>query len=182
MYNPLAFSEPTIQFYSNRAESDDPTMSLYGTAKTAQDASSQSKTIGSSAGSQDNAIAWDFGDGTTDVKPKGTRFDHTFPGPGTYRVQASVTDNLGTTYRWVQTVRIDPPLETGVDQHTADGNVQLTAQATGGHEDVLAAHWTFSDGSSADGATVTAPAGADHASVTIVDGAGNTASKTVSIA
>jgi hypothetical protein len=183
MYNPLAFSEPTIQFYSNRVETHDPAVSFYGTAKKAQAAGSSSTSIGSSAGTQDDdKIAWDFGDGTTDAQTRGTRFTHTFPGPGTYRVQASVADNLGKTYRWVQTVRIDPPLEAGVDRHTTDGEVQLTAQATGGHEDVLAAHWTFSDGSSADGTTVTAPASADHASVTIVDGAGNTASKTVSIA
>jgi hypothetical protein len=98
-------------------------------------------------------------------------------------VQASVTDNLGKTYRWVQSVRIDTPLSAAVDQHTVAGKVDLTARAIGGQRfDVLAAHWSFSDGSSAEGTTVTAPAGADHVTVTIVDGAGNTASKTVSIA
>ena len=48
---------------------------------------------------------------------------HTFPAPGTYRVQASVTDNLGKTYRWAQTVTIDPPLTAAVDQHIEDGKV-----------------------------------------------------------
>ena len=48
--NPNAFSEPTIQFYSNRVESDDPAVSFYGTAKKAQAAGSPSTSIGSSAG------------------------------------------------------------------------------------------------------------------------------------
>jgi hypothetical protein len=95
-------------------------------------------------------------------------------------VQASVTDNLGKTYRWVQMVKINSPLSAAVDQRTEDGKVALTARPIGGQRwDVIAAHWTFSDGTSADGTSVTAPAAATNASVTIVDGAGNTASTTV---
>ena len=181
--NPNAFSEPTIQFYSSRVETDDPAVSFYGTAKKAQASGSPSTSIGSSAATQNDAqIAWDFGDGTIETRSNQARFTHTFPGPGAYRVQASVTDNLGKTYRWVQWVRIDSPLSAGVAQETVDGKVELTARAIGGQRfDVLAAHWAFSDGSSADGTTVTAPAAADHATVTIIDGAGNTATKTVSI-
>ena len=105
---------------------------------------------------------------------------HTFPAPGTYRVQASVTDNLGKTYRWVQMVKINPPLSATVVQRTEDGKLLLTARPVGGQRwDVVAAHWAFSNGASADGTSVTAPAGATNASVTIVDGAGNTASTTV---
>jgi hypothetical protein len=33
-----------------------------------------------------------------------------------YRVEASVTDNLGSTYRWVQMVKINAPLAAAVDQ------------------------------------------------------------------
>ena len=56
----------------------------------------------------------------------------------------------------------------------------LTARAVGGQRfDVIAAHWTFPDGTTAEGTTVTAPAGADQASVAITDGAGNTATVTV---
>ncbi|TML07303.1 MAG: PKD domain-containing protein [Actinobacteria bacterium] len=182
--NPNAFAEPTIQFYSSRVETDDPAVSFYGTAKKAQAPGAPSTSIGSSAGTQGDAkIAWDFGDGTIETQSNQTRFTHTFPGPGTYRAQASVTDNLGKTYRWAQTVRIDAPLSAAVDQDTADGKVVLTARALGGQRfDVLAAHWTFSDGASAAGTSVTVPSGADHATVTIVDGAGNTATATVAIA
>jgi hypothetical protein len=177
--NPDAFSQPTIQFYSDRVETDATTVSFYGTAKKAQAAGAASTSFGSSAVTPaDNNIAWDFGDGTTDVLAKGTRFDHTFPGPGMYRVRASVTDNLGDTYRWAQWVRIDPKLSVGIVRKPG---AELTVNAIGGSADVLAAHWEFSDGSNAEGQTVTAPAGADHATVTIVDGAGDTATTTVAI-
>jgi len=121
--------------------------------------------------------AWDLADGTGETRePNHVRFTHTFPRPGTYRVPASVTDNLGTTFRWVQRVAVDKPLSVSVDQKSKAGKAVLTARAVGGRRGhVLAAHWTFADGTTAEGTTVTAPAGAGHASVTIVDGAGNTA-------
>jgi PKD domain len=182
--NPNAFSQPTIQFYSNRVETADPAVSFYGTAKKAQKPGALSTSFGSTAATpSDSKIAWDFGDGTTDALATGTRFTHTFPGPGTYRVQASVTDNLGATYRWVQMVRIDKPLAAAVDQQTKNGQVVLTTQPVGGQRwDVVAAHWTFSDGTTAEGTTVTRPAGSGEATVTIVDGAGNTATLNVAIA
>jgi PKD domain len=106
--NRNAFSEPTIQFYSNYVETDDPSVSFYGTAKKAQAAGSPSTSIGSSAATQgDGKIAWNFGDGTVETLSNQSRFTHTFPGPGTYTVQASIADNLGNPYSWTQTVRID---------------------------------------------------------------------------
>ena len=120
----------------------------------------------------------------TTTRAPSTRFTHTFAGPGSYRVQASVTDNLGKTYRWVQTVTIDEPLSAALDQDKAkDGsNVVLTARAIGGQRDVVAAHWTFADGRTADGTSVVRPAGSGETTVTIVDGAGNTATLAVTIA
>ena len=38
------------------------------------------------------------------------RFDHTFPGPGTYDVTATVTGSNAKTRSWTQTIVIDPPL------------------------------------------------------------------------
>jgi PKD domain len=107
--NPNAFSTPGIQFYPNEVVTSDRTVSFYGTARKAQEPGSASTSIGSSATSQgDNKIAWSFGDGTTAVEPNESRFDHTFARPGAYEVRASVTDNLGNTYSWVQSVTIDP--------------------------------------------------------------------------
>ncbi|HEY7151168.1 MAG TPA: hypothetical protein VH391_05770 [Solirubrobacterales bacterium] len=184
--NPNAFAEPTIQFYPNRVETTADTVSIYATAKVAQAPGSASTTIGSSAGTQgDGMIAFDYGDGTSDLRTNQTRFDHTFPGPGAYRVQASVTDNLGMTYRWVQWVVVDPSLSVAVDQAVSGENVVLTPRAVGGQRwNVLAAHWTFDDGRpDVDGTQLTLPeATGGSGTVTIVDGAGNTASGTWAVA
>lgn len=182
--NPNAFSQPTIQFYPDQVESDDPTVSFYGTAKKAQASGSASTSIGSTAATQrDGAISWDFGDGTTEIHPISARFTHTFARPGIYQVRASVTDNLDHTYTWTQSVQIDRPLSAAVDEDPERGNtIVLTAHARGGQQTkVLAAHWTFADGTTADGPTITMPHKHMDGSVTITDGAGNTATTDVHI-
>ncbi len=182
--NPNAFSQPTIQFYPDQVETDDPSVSFYGTAKKAQASGSPSTSIGSSAATQgDGAISWSFGDGTTGTYPISARFTHTFPRPGLYRVKASVTDNLGNTYAWTQWVLIDRPLSATVDQDPERGNtIVLTARAIGGQQrNVMAAHWSFSDGTTADGTSITMPHKHLDGSVTITDGAGNTATAVVHI-
>ncbi|MGH2864678.1 MAG: PKD domain-containing protein [Solirubrobacteraceae bacterium] len=142
---------------------------------------STSTTIGSSAGTQgDGSISWNFGDGTTAVEPDEARFTHTFPGPGLYVVVASVTDNLGNTYSWTQQVLIDRPLAATVVQHPERRNtIAVTAVANGGERNVIAAHWTFSDGTTAEGTTITLPHKHLNGFVTITDGAGNTATTSV---
>jgi hypothetical protein len=182
--NPNAFSQPSIEFYPDQVETDETAVSFYGTAKKAQAAGAASKSIGSTAATQgDGAISWDFGDGTTETHPISARFTHTFPQPGVYQVRASVTDNLGNTYAWTQSVLIDPPLTAAVDQEPQPKNtVALTAQAVGGQQtNVLAAHWTFADGTTADGPTITMPHKHLDGSVTITDGASNTATTSVHI-
>ena len=97
-------------------------------------------------------------------------------------MKASVTDNLGHSYSWIQSILIDLPLTAAVDQHPERGNtIALTAYAIGGHFDVMAAHWTFADGTTADGTTITLPHKHLAGSVTITDGAGNTATTAVHI-
>ena len=138
--NPQAFSQPGVQFFPNQVETEEPTVSFYGSAHAASSAShSTSTTIGSSAGTQgDGSISWNFGDGTTEVQPDEARFTHTFPGPGAYVVTASVTDNLGNTYSWTQSVRIDSPLSAAVVQTAGRGNsVVLSAVGHGGEGNVL---------------------------------------------
>jgi hypothetical protein len=180
--NPQAFSQPGIQFYSDQVESEDPTVSFYASAHPADPVShSTSTTIGSTAGTQsDGLVSWNFGDGTVGTQPISARFTHTFPGPGLYRVRTSVTDNLGNTYRWVQPVLIDRPLTAAVVQHPEGlDTIVLAAVAKGGDGNVLAAHWTFSDGTTADGTTITLPDKPLDGFVTITDGAGNTATTSV---
>ena len=181
--NPNAFSQPTIEFYPDQVETAERTVSFYATAKEAQAPGALSTSIGSTASTQgDGAISWNFGDGTTETQPISARFTHTFPRPGLYRVKASVTDNLGHSYSWTQSVLIDLPLSAVVEQRPERGNtIALTARAIGGHFDVLAAHWTFSNGTTADGTTVTLPHKHLDGSVTITDGAGNTTTTAVHI-
>ncbi len=182
--NPQAFSQPGIQFYPDQVETDDPTVSFYASAHAADPEShSASTTIGSSAGTQgDGSISWNFGDGTTAVQPDEARFTHTFPGPGVYLVKTSVTDNLGKTYSWIQPVLIDRPLTAAVLQDPERANtLVLTALAKGGEGNVMAAHWTFSDGTTADGTTITLHHKHLDGSVTITDGAGNTATTSVHV-
>ncbi len=184
LINPQAWGEPGIQFYPDREETDEATVSFYGSAHAADPAShSESKTFGSSLGTQgDGSISWNFGDGTTEVRPASTRFAHTFPGPGVYTVTASVADNLGNTYSWTQQVHIDSPLSASVAQTPGPGkSVVLSASAQGGEGNVLAAQWTLSHGKTAYGTTITLPKGNVDATVTVTDGAGNTATTTVHV-
>ena len=180
--NAQAFLQPGVQFYPDQVETAGLTVSFYGSAHAANSAShSTSTTIGSSAGTQgDGSISWNFGDGTTEVQPDEARFTHTFPGPGLYQVTASVTDNLGKTYSWVQSVQIDRPLSAAVVQEPGHGKT-VTAVAEGGTGNVVAAQWTFSNGTTASGTTVTVHGKHLVGSVTITDGAGNTATTSVHI-
>jgi hypothetical protein len=97
-------------------------------------------------------------------------------------VKTSVTDNLGNTYSWTQSVLIDKPLTAAVSQDPEPHNtIVLTANAIGGQGSVMAAHWTFADGTNADGTDITMPHKHMDGSVTITDGAGNTATTSVHI-
>jgi hypothetical protein len=118
-----------------------------------------------------NQIAWTFGDGTTGTTPDG-HIVHTFPGPGSYVVTATVTGANGPS-TWVQEVIVDPPLSAAVSY---SGGV-FSVTTTGGADALLAAHWTFADATTADGLRVTSPAGTTG-SVTVVDAAGNRATTT----
>jgi hypothetical protein len=183
LVNPHAWQQPGVQFYPNHVESADPIVSFYGSAHAADQASgSASKTIGPSASEQDGSIRWTFGDGTTEIHPDSARFTHTFPGPGSYVVKASVTDNLGHTYHWIQRVQIDPPLNAAVTQRPGlDNTTILTAQANGGTGNALSATWKFADGTTARGTTIVLPSKPEDGTVTITDGAGNTATTSVHV-
>jgi hypothetical protein len=119
------------------------------------------------AGSPDQ-IVWDFGDGTTATTPDG-HIVHTYPGPGTYVVTATVSGATGAS-TWAQKVIVDPPLAAAV----SFGGGVFTVTGSGGAGALLAARWTFSDSTSADGLRAAKPAGTSG-TVTVVDAAGNRA-------
>jgi PKD domain len=170
-FDPDAFHKAGVQFYPEIVESDRATVSFLATARASQDGT-PGRTV--------SPIAWDFGDGTGGPSPNGDGqwFDHTFPGPGTYHVTAAVTDQDGAPRSWTQTVIVDPPLRATVRAHPRGSDVVLSAGAKGGDGGLLAAHWSFPDGSTADGLTVTQPRGEESGEieVEVVDGAGNQAS------
>ncbi len=60
-------------------------------------------------------------------------------------------------------------------------SVVLSASSHGGEGNVIAAHWVLGNGKTADGTTITLPRKPQNVSVTITDGAGNTATTGVSV-
>ena len=167
--------KPGVQFYPDQIESSDPTINFYG----------------SSAKSQNGAvnvvgdIAWDFDDGTTGTTASKERFDHTFPGPGTYDVTATVTGSNAATRSWTETIIIDRPLvakakaeaqlgqEAGQplgDQQGRAGHARLRSLDLPGRHRGQRAH-----------RQLPGQEGSGQAEVTVVDGAGNTATDSVQI-
>ena len=114
------------------------------------------------------SISWDFGDGSPVAATGQGVILHTFPGPGSYTVTASVEGPTGPS-SWTQTVIVDPALSAVVSEAAG----VLTVTASGGAGEALAAHWSFNNASTADGIRVTIPAGATGGSVTVIDPAGN---------
>jgi hypothetical protein len=172
-FNADVVDRPGIQWYPDRLESADPTVNMYGAAQRSQD-----ETVPAPA-----TIHWDFGDGTEEDRPNGERFDHTFPGPGTYEVTATVEGSNGKTRSWTDTVRINPPLNaTASEESRVYGSATLRVASTGGSGKLVGARWVCPDGSRPDGLVVDCPGnGAGTATVTAADGAGNTATASVQV-
>ena len=200
---------PRVQFYPVVKESTSPTVHFIAE----EEAPAVPKTGGPSstpAGVGVSPILWNFGDGTTatstDVTTEhpvlGARpgsIYHTFPGPGTYTVTATVQATCSSpctslpgpaTASWTQHVVVDPSPELIVQpSNAARGVPELTAQIHGGDGAVIAAHWHFSsplvsNGTASvveNGITVPVPKGAVSATVTAVDGAGNEVATTVTV-
>jgi hypothetical protein len=174
--DPQAFLHAGTQLWPSRVEGADPSVDLLVEAKPSQ--------APTAPGQPDHTVSpatVDFGDGS----PPATvvdeqRISHQFPRPGTYRVTTTVTDEGGYRRSYEQDVVVDPPPAATVDVRPHGGRLELVAGVTGGDGHVIAAHWTFSDGTSADGPQVVHAASPGlSATVTVVDGQGDTASTTV---
>ncbi len=164
---------PGLQWYPTELETANPTINILGSAVKSQDG-----TVPAPA-----AIEWNFDDGTTPTTNNGERFDHTFAAPGTYDVVATVTGNNAKTRTWEQQIVINPPLEGKASlEKRAWNGATLSAAIEGGSGKIVAAHWTCQDGSKVSGLTVVCESTkAGTASVTVVDGAGNTAEASVNV-
>ena len=112
---------------------------------------------------------------------------HTFPGPGRYQVAAVVqnlaADNPGSRM-WTETIVVDAPLAVTGKVSWRDGKTtRLHASVSGGQGRVIAATWTCTTGEIRKGLDVTCPETDKYGSarVTVVDGAGNSASAEIDI-
>ncbi len=164
--------KPGVQWYPDRYESADPTFNILGSAAKSQDGTAP----------EPDTIDWDFGDGTTDTTDRGERFDHTFPGPGSYEVTATVTSNAKSR-TWTDTITVDPVLvaKGALNSRSRDG-AKLSVSTTGGQGKLVAARWTCQDGTEVNGLSVTCDStGAGTAKVIAVDGAGNVAEDSVTV-
>jgi len=135
-------------------------------------------------------VHWNFGDGTSadtnyhenadGPAHADAYFDHTFPGPGTYTVTASGSDTAGNPCSATMQIVVYPQLVAQVSAAPSasdPGTVTYSGAATGGDGHYLAYRWKFSDGSSADGPTVThtfAAGVTPGATLTVTDGTGGT--------
>ncbi|MCB0869272.1 MAG: PKD domain-containing protein [Solirubrobacterales bacterium] len=172
VYNADVADRPGLQWYPTEVESASETVNILGGATKSQD-----ETVPAPA-----TIQWDFDDGTTPTTNNGERFDHTFPGPGTYDVVATVVGG-GKTRSWEQQIIVNPDLQATAtyEGHLTQG-ASLLGGALGGSGKVVAAHWTCQDGTKVSGINVVCKSPkAGTASVTVVDGAGNTAETTVAV-
>ncbi|MCC6755740.1 MAG: PKD domain-containing protein [Solirubrobacterales bacterium] len=165
-------AKPGVQWYPDEYESSDPTFNILGSAADSQDETAAEPT----------GINWDFGDSTTGTTGVGERFDHTFPGPGTYTVTATVESN-SQSRTWTDTIIVDPPLTaTASLENRAWNGASLSVAIAGGQGDLVAARWTCQDGSKVNGLRVTCDSTkAGTANVTAVDGAGNAATASVEV-
>ena len=165
--DPSALRRVGVQFFPLAREQADPTFGFDARWSDSVLGELTMGILGPNAGP--TSITWNWGDGTTSTSAQGV-IPHTFPHPGSYRVTASVAGPTGPS-SWTQTVVVDAPFSAGVQN--AGG--QLSPTIAGGSGTALAAHWTFDNGATADGLSVSLPAGATGGSVTVVDSAGNTA-------
>jgi PKD repeat protein len=165
--------KPGIQWYPDAVETDNLTVNFYGSTARSQDKAVQ-------AGS----IEWDFDDGTTATTANQDRFDHTFPGPGTYEVTATTTGTNSKVRSWTDTIVINPPLRTSITQvGRSSAGTKLRVAISGGSGKAIAGRWTCSDGKRRNGLTITCPGQkAGKVSVVASDGAGNTAPATLRVA
>ena len=170
--DPQAFFHAGTQFFPSLDEAASPTREFLVEGKT-----SEAPVLPGSPDHSVSAIGVSFGDGTSAVAHGETRLTHTFPKPGTYTVTTRVTDEGGTERTYSHPIVVDPALDAGVDTTRRHGEDILRATLTGGDGHVIAAHWSFSDGTHADGLTVTRPRAhvGSRGTVTVVDGAGDTA-------
>lgn len=123
--------------------------------------------------------SWDFGDGGTSVEQSPT---HPYGAVGTYQAVLTVTDSQSLSRSSAPiTVRVNAPLVITAGATPTVGSIPLTVQftaAVSGGMEPYTVTWTFGDGSSGTGSSVShtyTAMGAYTVTAKVVDGAGVTA-------
>ena len=134
---------------------------------------------GSSSVDPDGSIAsyaWTFGDGATAA---GATATHTYPAAGTYQVKLTVTDNEGGTATATKQVTATAPNVPPVAAFTtsvADLGLSADASSSTDSDGTIASYaWTFGDGATGTGPTVThayAAGGTYDVTLTVTDNKG----------
>jgi len=174
--HPHAFFEPGVQFWPGVIESASRAVEFLVGGKP-----SLSPALPGSEHTVSPATV-DFGDGSHATVTGEERITHTFAAPGSYEVTARVHDEKGQTRTWTRKVIVDPAPAAVVTQTARGGAVVLAASIKGGDGHAIAAHWEFADGTRVDGLRVSHGAAPGlTAKVTVVDGAGDPATATITL-
>lgn len=126
---------------------------------------------------------WDFGDGTTSTEPV---VEHNYQAGGAYMVRLTVSDNSGLeceTSVSTEKVHVNTPPQAALNgpERTCSGAaVKFDASATKDDQPAnLTYHWSFGDGTTAEGASVTksfAKGGVYDVTLVVDDNAGTSCS------
>ena len=179
-------TQPGVQFLASpsRADADGS-----GTAKIWLDAIFKPAAVGGSA--INGKVHFDLGDGTTvDCCQSGriNWFSHSYA-PGVYNLRATATDLNGRTTIWPPKehqewgrVIVYPALSALISKSSSGSTYAFDGSALGGSGSVLAYRWSFSDGSTGSGVSISHIfAGPGAATLTVTDATGGTATASVSI-
>jgi PKD repeat protein len=172
---PVQLAAADVQWHYNLASGNKAPSAAFTSACTsltcALDGSASTDTDGTIA-----ELAWDFGDGQTDV---GTKPSHTYTEAGTFQVRLTVTDNLGSSTSVTQPVTVTAPNQAPVAALTATCNglsCSFDASASSDPDgSVNSWLWDFGDGETGTGKTVThayAAAGSYAVKLTVTDDKG----------
>ena len=187
----LSQDSPTyVEFTASDFPSSGPTVARFNISPTAPGLN-QAVSFNASASTASNATyAWDFGDGSNGT---GVTTTHAYPRAGNFTVTLTVTSDNGAASTSSRTVNVSgalPPQSANFTFSPTNPSINqailFSAQQLGAPVQGATFDWTFGDGSTGSGATVTkayARAGTYAVSLRVTNAGGQTAatSRTVTV-
>lgn len=136
-------------------------------------------------GTSPYTVSWSYGDGSA---ASGGFQTHSYSSAGAFNATCFVTDTAGVTVLNSTSLVVDPPLTLLVTRNSGAAapltSLEFTVIASNGSGTYPVIDWTFGDGTSATGATVSHPftvAGNYSVTVRVVDSNGGTSSATLGV-